>query len=167
MVIHHDMIVRTSPERVFHALTQPKDLSTWMAAPTAIDPPGQAAVGSVIAFQYGPQRSLIVQVTAVEMGRLLRWQISQPMWQRNQPELPQTATWTLTPYESSTLVDLRVDGWDEEEEAYASVSYKWASFMMRLKMYLGDLREIVDMLGTIEQRVREKNAAEGDETAGV
>lgn len=155
MFIHHDMIVRASPEQVFHALTHVEDLSTWMAAPTTISPPGQAAEGSIIAFQYGPQRSLIVQVAALEMGRLLRWQISQAMWQRNQPELPQAATWTLTPYESSTLVDLRLDGWGEEEEAYASVSYKWASFMMRLKIYLGDLREILDMVDVIKQRQKQ------------
>jgi len=152
MDIHHAMIVRASPEQVFHALNHVEDLATWMAAPTTISPPGQAAAGSVIALQYGPQRSLIVQVTAMEMERLVRWQISQAMWQRNQPELPQAATWTLTPYESSTLVDLRMDGWGEEEEAFASVSYKWASFMMRLKIYLGDLREILDMVDVIKQR---------------
>lgn len=69
--------------------------------------------------------------------------------------------WSLLPYEASTLVDFRMEGWPEDDDLRASVSYKWGSFMMRLKMYLGDLREIVDMLGTIEQRIREKDATEG------
>ncbi len=37
-------------------------------------------------------------------------------------------------------------GWPQDDDAYASVSYKWALFMVRLKIYLGDTREIADFL---------------------
>lgn len=168
MDIHHAMIVRASPEQVFAALTRSEELSIWMAAPVMIEPPGQAAVGSIVEFQYGrgpkpehTRRPLIVQVTGLELQRLVRWQINQPVWPQEQTVPPQVIHWSLLPYETSTLVDLRMEGWLEDDDTFASVSYKWASFMMRLKMYLGDLREIVDMLGTIEQRLREKDAAEG------
>jgi hypothetical protein len=48
----------------------------------------------------------------------------------------------LEPYEVNTLVSFRMEGWPRDDGVYASVSYKWASFMMRLKVYLGDTREI-------------------------
>ena len=32
-------------------------------------------------------------------------------------------TWTLIPYESSTLVDFRMEGWPQDDDTYASVSY--------------------------------------------
>jgi hypothetical protein len=35
-----------------------------------------------------------------------------------------------------------MDGWPRDDDIYASVSYKWASFMVRLKVYLGDTREM-------------------------
>jgi hypothetical protein len=35
-----------------------------------------------------------------------------------------------------------MEGWPQDDDVYASVSYKWASFMMRLKIYMGDTREI-------------------------
>lgn len=95
MDIHHAMIVRSSPERVFAALTRPEELSIWMAAPAVIQPPGQAAVGSIIEFQYrhGPkpehtQRPLIVQVTGLELNQLVRWQIIKGVWQHEQTGPP-------------------------------------------------------------------------------
>ncbi len=143
MDIHHAMMVRNRPDRLYQALTRPEDLSVWMDAPAT----AQAEVGSMVEFQYDQgKRSLKVRVTRLEEGRLVQWRVVQPMWPADAIELEQTVTWTLTPYESSTLVDFRMQGWREDDEAYASVSYKWASFMMRLKIYMGDIREIASLL---------------------
>ena len=156
MDIHHAMIVRSRPERLYEALTRAEDLSVWMAAPVVIEPPGPAEVGSVIEFRYEAHRQLRVAVTGLEAGRSVRWQVTQPIWFPAPVNAAQAITWTLSPYESSTLVDFRMGGWEAEDDAYASVSYKWASFMMRLKIYAGDVREIADLLERIEARVREK-----------
>ncbi len=58
----------------------------------------------------------------------------------------QVVTWTMTPYQGSTLVDFRMEGWLPDDDAYASVSYKWALFMVRLKIYMGDTREMASFL---------------------
>jgi uncharacterized protein YndB with AHSA1/START domain len=143
MDIHHAMMVRNKPERLYEALTWPEDLSIWMDAPAL----ARAEVGSTIEFQYDQgQRTLEMEITRLEAGRLVQWRVGQPMWPADAIALKQTITWTLTPYESSTLVDFRMQGWREDDEAYASVSYKWASFMMRLKIYMGDIREIASLL---------------------
>jgi len=52
---------------------------------------------------------------------------------------------TSPPHEDSTGVDFRMEGCLQDDETYASVSYKWASFMMRLKIYMGDTREIASL----------------------
>jgi len=70
--------------------------------------------------------------------------VVQPMWPRVETE--QTILWELTPYETSTLVDFRMQGWPQDDDIYASVSYKWAQFMLRLKVYLGDMREMSGLL---------------------
>lgn len=142
METHLAMIVRDqSPDRLFAALTQQSELAVWMDAPTLARP----EVGAMLEFQYDQgKRTLKLEVIALEAGRLVQWRMRQVPW-TSEP-VDQVVTWTLTPYESSTLVDFRMEGWQEGDENYASASYKWAMFMVRLKVYLGDRREIATLL---------------------
>ena len=141
MDIHHAMIVRIQPERLYEALTQQHDLQVWMGAPTLAWP----EVSSVLEFRFDQgQRILKLEVTRLDVGKLVQWRVIQPVWPIDTAD--QIITWTLSPYAGSTLVDFRMQGWPQDDDAYASVSYKWASFMMRLKIYLGDTREIDNFL---------------------
>jgi uncharacterized protein YndB with AHSA1/START domain len=141
MDIHHAMVVHIQPDRLYEALTQPHDLQMWMGAPTLARP----EVGSVIEFHFDQgQRILKMEIIGLEDAKLVRWRVTQPVWPIEAPE--QIVTWTLSPFEGSTLVDLRMDGWLQDDDVYASVSYKWASFMVRLKIYMGDTREIDTLL---------------------
>lgn len=137
MDIHHEMIVHSPPERVYEALTQADDIGIWMGAPVT----GRAEIGAVIEIQFD-RRTMKLEITGLEVGRLVQWRVVAPMWPMEGIDQAQTVTWALTPYETSTLVSLRMEGWPRDDGVYASVSYKWASFMMRLKVYLGDTREI-------------------------
>lgn len=131
------MMVRTRPERVYAALTQASELQVWMGAPVV----GEAIVGSDLEFQFDQgQRILRFKVIRLEPGQLVEWQVLQPAWPRVVGE--QVITWRLSPYEATTLVDMRMAGWPTDDDVYASVSYKWASFMVRLKIYMGDAREL-------------------------
>ena len=146
MDIHHAVIVRNHPpDRLFAALTQQDELAIWMDAPTVAQP----QVGSMIEFQYDQgKRTLKVEVIGLEPGRLVQWRVRQAPW-TNEP-MDQVVTWTLSNYESSTLVDFCMTGWLEGDENYASVSYKWAVFMLRLRIYLGDAREIATLFSKAE-----------------
>src|ERR1044071_514949 len=141
MDIHHAMIVRNTPGRLYQALTQPRDLEVWMDAPCIGDP----QVSSTIEFQYDQgRRTLKLQIIHLEEKKQVQWRVIQPIWPNEAGQ--QDITWTLIPYEDSTMVDFRMEGWLEDDGTYASVSYKWASFMMRLKIYMGDTREIASLL---------------------
>lgn len=137
MDIHHAMMVRARPARVYAALTQARDLQIWMGAPTT----GAAVVDSDLEFQFDQGRRILkFRVTRLEPEQLVAWLVLQPAWPK--VDVRQNITWSLSPFEDSTLVDLRMTGWPDDDDVYASVSYKWASFMMRLKIFLGDTREI-------------------------
>ena len=141
MDIHHAMVVHNQPYRLYEALTQPRDLAVWMDAPTV----GESEVGSVIEFHHDQgQRILKLAIIDLEESVLVRWRVAQPVWPRDAVE--QVITWTLLPFHGSTLVDFRMDGWPRDNDIYASVSYKWASFMVRLKVYMGDTREMATFL---------------------
>jgi uncharacterized protein YndB with AHSA1/START domain len=144
MDIHHAMIVRNQPERLYEALTQQRDLEVWMDAPTTAKP----EVGSRIEFQYDQgQRTLKMEIIALEENKRVKWRAIRPFWSND--TVQQVITWTLIPYESNTLVDFRMEGWTQDSDTYASLSYKWASFMMRLKIYMGDTREIASLYPTM------------------
>ncbi len=141
MNIHHAMIIHTLPDKVYEALIQPGELEAWMGAPTTARP----EVGSVVEFRYDQgRRALKMEITRLETGKLVQWRVVQPAWPAQ--AATQLVTWTLAPYESSTLVDFCMEGWPQDDDVYASVSYKWASFMLRLKVYLGDTRDISSFL---------------------
>ncbi len=141
MDIHHAMMVRNTPERLYQALTQQRDLEVWMDAPTIARP----EVGSTIEFQYDQgQRTLKMEVVQLEENKQVKWRVLTPFW--SDELFDQFVLWTLTPYEGSVLVDFRMDGWPQDDDALASVSYKWAMFMLRLKIHMGDTREIASLL---------------------
>jgi hypothetical protein len=120
-----------------------------------VHPPSRGPeVGSTIEFQYDEgQRTLKMEVIRLEAGQQVQWRVTQLVWPIEAAD--HVITWTLSPYESSTLVDFRMEGWPQDDDVYASVSYKWASFMVRLKIYMGDTREIATFLPAQEKNIRE------------
>ena len=141
MDIHHATIIPHNPDLLYEALTQQRDLEVWMGAPTVARP----EVGSVLEFHFDQgQRKLIMEVTRLEAGKQVQWRVIQPVWPLQAAD--QVITWTLSPYEDKTHVDFRMEGWPQDDDTYASVSYKWASFMMRLKIYMGETKEIATFL---------------------
>jgi hypothetical protein len=50
-----------------------------------------------------------MEITGLEGGKLVRWQVIQPVWPIEATE--PIITWTLIPFEGSTLVDFRMEGW--------------------------------------------------------
>jgi uncharacterized protein YndB with AHSA1/START domain len=148
MDIHHGMAVRAEPERLYEALTRQDDLAIWMGASTLARP----EVGSLVEFRFAQGFIMQMEVIRLEADSLVQWRQIRPVWHTvggvSMPD--QIITWTLsTPWESGTLVDFRMGGWLEDDETYSSNSLKWASFMLRLRVYMGDTRDVVDLIPVI------------------
>jgi uncharacterized protein YndB with AHSA1/START domain len=152
MDIHHGMAVRgAQPERLYKALTRQDDLAVWMGVPTLARP----EVGSLVEFQADQGKFIMqMEVIRLEADSLVQWRQIRPIWQTvsgvSMPD--QMITWTLsTPWESGTLVDFRMGDWLEDEEPYSSNSFKWASLMLRLRVYMDDIRDVVDLIPFINR----------------
>jgi len=146
MDIHHGMAVRgAQPERLYKALTRQADLVTWMGVPTLAQP----QVGSLVEFQIDRGTVIMqMEIMRLEADSLVQWRQIQRIWHTvsgvSMPDL--LITWTLsTPWENGTLVDFRMGDWPEDGEPYSSNSFKWASLMLRLRVYMGDTRDLVDL----------------------
>ena len=147
MDIHHGMAVRAAePERLYKALTRQDDLAAWMGVPTLARP----EVGSLVEFRINQGKSIMqMEVIRLEVDSLVQWRQIRPIWQTGSgiSMLDQIITWTLsTPWENGTLVDFRMSEWLEDGEAYSSNSFKWASLMLRLRIYMGDTRDVIDLI---------------------
>ena len=147
MDIHHGMAVRSAePERLYKALTRQDHLAIWMGVPTSARP----EVGALVEFQIDQGKSIMqMEVVRLEADALVQWRQIRPTWQTGSGvSMPnQMITWTLsTPWESGTLVDFRMEGWLEDNEAYSSNSFKWASLMLRLRVFMRDTRDVVDLI---------------------
>jgi uncharacterized protein YndB with AHSA1/START domain len=132
MDIQHAMMVRTGGQEIYRALTEGSALSGWFGTECLAEP----RVGSAVEVRFHDRHgySLKFEVTDLEPGSRVGWRVVKaiPSWD----DFPSTLTWTLTPYESSTIVHLRHSGWPEDHEAFPSVSFKWAEYMMALRTYL-------------------------------
>ncbi len=148
MNIHHaNMIHNASPARVYEGLTHSSDLEKWWGAPVT----ARAETGSMIEIRFDQgQRVLKFEITRLEESKRVQWRVNRPVWPMEEG-IEQVVTWTLQPYETSTLLDLRMDGWPQDDDVYASVSYKFAMYMFKLKVYLGDTREIEPILPMVEK----------------
>jgi uncharacterized protein YndB with AHSA1/START domain len=132
MDIQHAMMVRAGQQNIYKALTEGAELSAWFGPECIAEP----RVGSPVEVNFKDRHgyTLKFEVTELEPDSRVIWKVIQaiPSWD----DFPSTLTWTLLPYESSTIVHLRHSGWPEEHEAYPSVSFKWAEFMIALRNYL-------------------------------
>ncbi len=141
MDIHHEMIIHNTPERVYDALTQNGELEVWLGSPVF----SQHEVGGVIEIRFD-RGTMKLEIVGLEAGRLVQWRVIAGMWPMEGIDQTQVITWTLEPYEVNTLISFRMQGWPQDDGVFASVSYKWASFMMRLKVFMGDTREVEGFL---------------------
>ena len=141
MDIHHEMTIHNTPERVYDALTKIEDLEVWMGHPVA----GRLDVGGVLEIHFH-RGTMKLEIIRLEPGHLVTWRVIEGVWPMDGLEQFQVITWILEPYEVNTLISFRMEGWPHDDGIYASVSYKWASLMLRLKVHLGDTREIEGFL---------------------
>jgi uncharacterized protein YndB with AHSA1/START domain len=132
MDILHAMMVRSGPQEIYRALTEPEGLSAWFGPECRAEP----RVGSPVEVMFHDRHnySLEFEVIDLEPGARVVWKVIRaiPGWD----DFPSTVAWTLILHESSTIVELRHSGWPDGHEAYPSVSFKWAEFMIALRVYV-------------------------------
>jgi len=128
MDIVHAMLARTMPENVYQVLTEPTQIAAWFATDTQTKP------DSILEFNFN--RGVIrVQVTELQPNQKVVWKVLQGLsgWEGVTGDV----TWQLvTPFDTGTLILFTHRGWSGMDGPYASVNFKWAWFMTRMKSYL-------------------------------
>jgi uncharacterized protein YndB with AHSA1/START domain len=123
--IFHRLGIKSSPEKVYEALTTEEGLSGWWTTDTR----GEAGTtGGVVHFRFGAG-AFDLRVAELEPARRVVWTVPEgpPEW------LPTKVRWELRQDGDYTIVLLTHEGWKERVEFMGHCSTKWATFLLSLK----------------------------------
>lgn len=131
MEIVHELITRTTPERIFQVLTEAEHLAMWFAPDTTAEP----VVGSMAEFRFD-RGTIRIEVTDLEPAFRVAWTVLQgmPGWE----EVTGEVTWQLepNPFGVGTMIHFKHSGWPTMEGPYASVNFRWAWYISRMQSYV-------------------------------
>jgi uncharacterized protein YndB with AHSA1/START domain len=124
MEIRHQVGVKATTNEVYDALATLDGLSGWWTEKTA----GDAAVGGVIEFRFGPG-GFDMKVLELQPAGLVRWEVV------DGPEewVGTTIRWDLREEDDYTIVNFTHEGWREPVDFMHHCSTKWATFLMSMK----------------------------------
>lgn len=126
--IHHNFIVKASPQKVFDAFTIPEGLNSWWTLKSS----GIPSVGTLYTFYFGPEYDWRAEVIKVIPGRELTWKmkVCREDW------LPTSVGFQLTPVGSDTSVAFFHKDWQEATEHFGITSFCWGQLLVGLKRFI-------------------------------
>ncbi len=126
MEIVHVLDIKTTPDRLYDALTTQKGLSGWWTRQTKAEP----KVGAVNEFGFGPEMNFKLKVERLDAGKHVTWSSVQgpPDW---------AGTWVsfdITPTKEGVNLRFTHGGFQTTGGGFGVYSYSWAQFLRSLKL---------------------------------
>ena len=123
--IRHKLVIKSTPETVFDAVTKEEGLKGWWAKETVAKP----EAGFVNVFTFGKSRNEF-KITKMVANQKVEWQCinSVEEW------LGTTVSFDLEEKDGKTVLRFNHSGWKDATDFFAGCNYDWAQFMRSLKM---------------------------------
>jgi uncharacterized protein YndB with AHSA1/START domain len=128
--ILHKIMVKAPPAKAYAALATRKGLAGWWTE----DVKGQARVGAVLRFRFGPGRGPDMRVVALKPNRLVRWQCLANSF--GDEWINTEISFELETERQSTILRFSQRRWAEESDFLRFCSLKWATYLLGLKSLL-------------------------------
>jgi uncharacterized protein YndB with AHSA1/START domain len=124
--IKHNLTIKTTADKIFHALTNEEGLKGWWAKDTTAKP----EVGFVNVFTFGSKYRNEMKVTKIVPNKKVEWQCinSVEEWVNT------TLSFDLEEKDGKTILRFRHSSWAAATDFFAHCSYDWAIFMRSLKL---------------------------------
>jgi len=126
--ILHDLVIKTSPEQVFNAITQPKHLNNWWTLKSS----GQPKLDTEYNLNFTDKYDWYCKVSEVKANQSFYLKMTQSDDNWN----PTTFGFNLKNHEHGTLVEFTHKDWLENNHEFRNTSYCWALLFKGLKTYL-------------------------------
>ena len=121
--IHHRVGIKTSPKKVYEAISTIEGLRHWWVSETV----GESRLGGIILFGFADMK-----VVKLQPNKLVKWSCV-----RGPKEwLGTEITFELNHKEAQTFVMFTHTGWKKPDEFLHHCSTKWAVFLLSMKDWL-------------------------------
>ena len=125
--IKHYLLINSSPENVYTALTTKKGIQNWWTTQTKIG----KKVGEVNIFNFGDRYHNEMKITDLQPNKKVEWEcfIGDKEW------IETRLIFSLEKKDDSTILRFTHAGWKEETDFFASCNFQWGHYMKSLKDY--------------------------------
>ena len=129
--LKHQIPIRSTPEKVYAALTTETALRSWWTADTKID----EKAGGKAEFGFDRRATVFrMSIEKLEPGKRVVWSChgDNPEWTGT------TLTWDIAPQDKMTILRFTHSGWKAATELYAICNSSWGELMHRLRDHVED-----------------------------
>jgi uncharacterized protein YndB with AHSA1/START domain len=124
--IRHNLVIKTTPEKVYDAVTTQAGLEGWWSKNTNAKP----EVGFVNVFILGKYRNEM-KVTELISNKKAQWECIDSI----EEWIGTSISFNLEEKNGNTLVRFTHGDWQAVTDTFAGCSYDWARFLKSLKSY--------------------------------
>jgi uncharacterized protein YndB with AHSA1/START domain len=124
--IKHKLVIKTSPEKVYEAVTTQKGLESWWCKETTAKP----EVGFINTFTFGNLKNEM-KVAVLVPNKRVEWHcdISIDEWVNT------GISFDLEEKDGRTILRFAHSGWRAATDFFAACNYDWGRFMASLKSF--------------------------------
>ena len=125
--IMHSLKIRTTPARVFPAISTAEGIQSWWTQDASLDP----TVGGSGEFGFYGRRFVVkVIVERLDPQSHMTWRVTNAAWPGDVVEF------ALKPEGSETRLGFFHRGFAQADERYASATTRWGAYLLSLKQCL-------------------------------
>ncbi|WP_242085357.1 SRPBCC family protein [Aestuariivivens sediminis] len=126
--IYHNLLIKTSPEVVFDAVSQPRHLDNWWTLKSS----GTPQVDETYNLNFTDEYDWYCKVSQLELNTSIHFKMTQSDSDWN----PTTFGFDLEEREEGTYLRFSHINWEDTNEHFKVASFCWAMLLNGLKNYL-------------------------------
>jgi uncharacterized protein YndB with AHSA1/START domain len=127
--IQHELFIKSTPTKVYQALTEQKGLSSWWTRHTQAEPHTNTI--AQFTFDHG-KTAFRMKIIRLLPNKAVVWHCigGLPEW------LDTQLYFELEPSKDGTILHFAHRGWKRTTGIFAKCSFDWAKYLMSLRSYL-------------------------------
>ena len=125
--IKHYLIVHSSPEKIYKALTTKTGAANWWTVQTEIG----NKVGDTNIFDFGERYHNEMKIADLQPDKRVEWKC----YEGDKEWIGTNLIFELEEEEDDTILRFTHSNWKKETDFFASCNYTWGYYLRSLKLY--------------------------------
>lgn len=125
--IKHYLIIKSTPEKIYNALTTKEGIARWWTVETEIG----FKVGDKNEFNFGKTYHNIMKIVDLRTNKRVEW-----LCEKGDKEWVGTKLiFEIEKQKTDSVLRFSHENWKEETDFFASCNYHWGYYLRSLKIY--------------------------------